>query len=266
MSKQTDKPRFIFHGNAMPFGGRIVNIAGKPFLDTIPGAPSAALTVAGGRSRATSRGSSYRDFFRWGATLADAKGELRADGHYITRVTSSITDFQAKNKPFLFEADDLRMTMVSDHYVEGQPTIIPTQTLFGGMRLDGKPLELEWDDDLASYPTFNHFQEKYRSDEGFFRKYRTGAKQATDAAGFGEPLTRTPGGFVAFSFVRRIFWNKKKILGNHLYLRGFGSLYFGEVLMSESNRRVTTVRLVMGCTVDAEVACAEADPNGTWGG
>jgi hypothetical protein len=265
MSKQTDKPRFIFHGNAMPFGGRIVKIAGKPFLDTIPGAPSAALTVAGGGSRATSRGSSYRDVFRWGATLADAKGELRSDGHYITTVTSSLSNFQANNKPLLFEAGDLRITLISDHSEQGQPTIIPTQTLFDGLQLDRKPIELEWDDDLTSCPTFKHFEDKYHNDPAFFGKYRTGPKQPAGPADLTEPLARTPGGFVAFSFVRRIFWNKETIPGNHLYVKGFGSIYFGEVLMNESNRRVTMARLDMGCTVDARVACAEADPNGTWG-
>src|SRR6266849_6429765 len=99
MPQKTDKPRFIFHGNAVPFGGRIVSISGKPFLQTVPGPPSGSLAVVGGLSRAASTGSSYRDIFKWGATLADSQGELRADGHYITTVTSSIADVQAKNAP-----------------------------------------------------------------------------------------------------------------------------------------------------------------------
>ena len=113
MPKKSDKPRFIFHGNAMPFGGRMVSIGGKPFLDTIPGPPSGSLTVVGGWTRAASKGSSYRDLFSWGATLANSKGELRADGHFITTVTSSIADVRAKNDPFPFEAARLSIPLDS---------------------------------------------------------------------------------------------------------------------------------------------------------
>src|SRR5439155_2736171 len=114
MPKKPDKPRFIFHGNAMPFGGRMVSIGGKPFLDVIPGPPSGSLAVVGGWTRAVSKGSSYRDIFSWGATLANSRGELRADGHFITTVTSSIADVRAMNDPFPFEAGSLSITIVSD--------------------------------------------------------------------------------------------------------------------------------------------------------
>ena len=49
-----------------------------------------------------------------------------------------------------------------------------------------------------------------------------------------------------------------------LKLTGFGTIYFGEVLMNANNRRLTMVRLEMGSALKAGVAYAEADPNGTW--
>lgn len=239
---KTNRPRLIFHGNAVPFGGRIVSISGKPFLASIPGPPSSSLAVVGGWSRAPSTGSSYRDIFKWGDTVADSKGEMRADGHFITTVTSSIADVHAKNDPFSFEAGRLSITIVSDHFKpEEEPSIAPTEIVLEGLQLDGQPIELDRDTDLIDYPTFT----------GYCLKHPSGP--------------RTSGGYVVTSFVRSIRWKKKKIQGNVLSLKGFGSIYFGEVLMNEYNRRVTLVRLAMGSTVEAEAACAEADPNGTWG-
>jgi hypothetical protein len=242
MPQKSNKTRFIFHGNAVPFGGRIVSISGKPFLETIPGPPSGSLAVVGGWSRAASTGSSYRDIFRWGATLADSKGELRADGHYITTVTSSIADVHAKNDPFQFEAGRLSITIVSDNFrKDKEPGIASTEIVFEGLQLDGQPIEQDLNTDLSDYPTFSSYRLKHPSGP------------------------HTSGGYVVTSFVRSIRWKKKKIQGNVLSLKGFGSIYFGEVLMNEYNRRVTLVRLAMGSTIEAEAACAEADPNGTWG-
>ena len=49
-----------------------------------------------------------------------------------------------------------------------------------------------------------------------------------------------------------------------LRFEGFGSIYFGEVIMNEYNRRFTLVRVEMGSDVEANVAFAEGDPNGSW--
>ena len=266
MPQKTEKPRFIFHGNAMPFGGRMVSIGGKPFADTVPGPPSGSLAVIGGWTRAESKGSSYRDVFSWGATLANSKGELRADGHFITTVTSSIAGVRAKNDPFPFEAARLSITMVSDHYSpDEEPSIIATEIVFEDLKLDGQLIEPEWDKDLVDHPTFASFEREYQNNEKFFRKYQKTLKDPSREATFGDPMPRIDGGYVATSFVRSLRWKKKKYPGNVLTLKGFGSIYFGEVLMNENNRRVTLVRLAMGSTVEAEAAYAEADPNGTWG-
>ena len=108
-------PRFIFRGNAMPFGGRIIRINEIPHLATIVGPPAAALAVVGGLSHATGGASKPHESFSWGATLADAKGELLSNSHYVTTVTSSISKVWARNDPHVFEADVLRVSLVSDH-------------------------------------------------------------------------------------------------------------------------------------------------------
>lgn len=256
--------RFIFHGNAMPFGGRITKKGDAPFMATIPGPPAAALPVTGGHSRASSGSSKPHEAFGWGSTLAEAKGEQLAANRYQTTITSEITKIFANNKPHVFEADVLRIVLVSDHPNLKAPVIRIKEVVFGqklGMRLDGERIDVEYNDDLDKNPTFSAFQDRYQSNKDFFARHQALKKKVS----FGDPPPRTTAGYVQASIVRSVTWKKKKYPGNSLRLTGFGTIYFGEVLMNENNRRFTMVRLEMGSELGASCACAEADPNGTWG-
>jgi hypothetical protein len=261
----TERPRFIFHGNAMPFGGRITQKNNTTLLATIPGPPAAALAVTGGLSRATSGAAKPHEAFRWGSSIAEAKGELLPNDHYRTTVTSSISKVWAKNNPHVFEADVLRVTLVSDHFNLGPASIKITEVAFGGgatgIRLDGDPITVEYNDDLDKNPTLSAFEDKYQSNKAFFNRHQNPLKPVS----FGDPAPRTSGGYVLTSIVRRLQWKNKTFPGNTLTLTGFGTIYFGEVLMNADNRRLTMVRLQMGSDLGASAAYAEADPNGTWG-
>lgn len=258
--------RFIFHGTATPFGARIVSIGGKPHFEAIEGPPSSSLAVVGGLQRGVNTKTvSYQGIFGWGETLAESKGELRADGHHVTTVTSSIADVSAKNKPFLFTARKLSVTMVADQDQTGEPEIVPSEMIFQGLELDGEPIELEVDDDLAKFPTFAKFEKEYRRNQDFFDKYQVRLARGEGSGKFGERFPRTEGGYVLLSIVRSIRWKKKKIKGHILSLKGFGKIYFGEVLMRSNRRRVTLVRLAMGSDTGAQASCACSDQNGSWG-
>jgi len=170
----------------------------------------------------------------------------------------------AKNDPHTFEADVLRVTMVSDHVNLKPASIRITEVVFGGsggMELDNDRIEVEFNNDLNDAATLNDFEDKYQSNRDFFNRHQDPQKPVT----FGDPIPRTSGGYVATSIVRSVRWRNKVFPGNVLRLSGFGAIYFGEVLMNENNRRFTTVRLQMGSALGAEAGYAEADPNGTWG-
>ena len=250
----------------MPFGGRITKKDNSSLLAPIPGPPAAALAVVGGLSRAISGASKPHEAFSWGATLAEAKGDLLTNGHYQTTVTSSISQVWAKNDPHVFEADALKVTLVSDHANLDAASIRITEAVFGntlGMRLDGDRIEVQYNDDLDKNPTMNSFEDKYQSNKDFFNRHQNPLKPGS--VSFGDPIPRTSGGYAVTSIVSQVLWKNKTFPGNTLKLTGFGVIYFGEVLMNENNRRLTMVRLQMGSALGAEVAYAEADPNGTWG-
>ena len=265
MSRKQEGPRFIFHGNAMPFGGRIEAVSEIPQYELIKGPPSAALPVTGGWSIATSAGSHHRDWFQWGASVADCKGEWLGGQHYLTTVISSIADLSARNEPHVFEADYLRIKMISEHTgPDHAPHIVPREIVFGGLRLNRHPITVNYDHDFADFPTLTQFEQEYQKSESFFKKYQACLRHPFGAPTFGDPLPRTPGGYVAASFVRSVTWNGEEHPGHVLQVQGFGNIYFGEVLLNADNRRVTMVRLAMGCSLQASASGPEGDPNGTW--
>ena len=268
MPEKKSTRRFVFRGNALPLGGRIVRRGGQESHETIPGPPASALPVTGGKNKAVSRGSSYQDIFRWGATLAQSEGQILPDGTVRTTVTSSIADAYAHNKPHVFEAGLIRVSMVAEHPYEGQPSITPSELVFGGgkgMQLEGSPVELEFDNDLKDFPTFEAFEKEYQTNQAFFDKYQRCLTHPGGVCKFGEPLPRLHSGYVELSFVRRVRYKKKWRDGNVLYFKGFGRIHFGEVMMKESSRRVTMVRLAMGSDTGADLTLGEVDPNGSWG-
>jgi hypothetical protein len=156
--------------------------------------------------------------------------------------------------------------MVSDHFNLGPASIRITEAVFGGttgMKLGGDRIEVVYNDDLDKNPTFSGFQDKYQTNKAFFNRHQN--KLNPGNVSFGDPIPRTPGGYAITSIVRQVKWRGKTYNGNTLTLAGFGTIYFGEVLMNENNRRLTMVRLHMGSDLGAHAAYAEADPNGTWG-
>jgi hypothetical protein len=261
--------RFVYHGNAIPLGARIIRVGQEPTPLAVTSPPGSSLSVVGGFSHGESPGSSFRDIFSWGKCIAESSGTVTPDGAAVTTVIASVENVTATNAPIVFKAGLLRAEVVSNHPQSGQPSIAPKDVQFGGpegMTLDGKPVSVQTDlDDFQRYPTFEGFEKMFRSDASFFKKYRDRFLRAKKAVPkFGEPIPRVSGGYVICSIVESVSWNGTKTIGNVLTKEGFGSLYLGEVLMHEYNRRLTLVRLKMGSLVQAEAAYGEVDPNGSW--
>jgi hypothetical protein len=263
-------PRFIFRGNAMPFGARITKTNEKRSLDLVTSPPTAALTVVGGLSSARGGPAKPHPAFNWEATFAEARGEELRNRGYRTTVTSEIKTLWVRNDPHVFEVDVLRIKLVSDHAPVQRASIKIEEALFGGtetvspgMRLDREQITVQKNEDLNQCPTMEAFDDKFQSDPKFFKRHQHPHRKYK--VSFGDPIPRVFDGYAITSIVDSFTWRGTRYEGHVLTLEGFGTLYFGEVLMNEHNRRLTMVRLEMGSELGAEVACAEGDPNGTWG-
>jgi hypothetical protein len=166
--------------------------------------------------------------------------------------------------PHVFKADLLKLTLESTYPKQGQPSIIPTAS-FVRMFLDDQEITLSTDiQDFCSMPRLQDFDDAFKSKQSVYSKYKRRFLTRTGALPeFHQPIPRVSNGYVVCSFVNAVTWRGKTTPGNALQLTGFGTIYFGEVLMNEYSRRLTLVRLAMGSTVQADVALAEGDANGS---
>ena len=264
----TTTSRFVFRGSAVPIGGRVLSVRDDRTPYNLQSPPASALSVAGGHCDASSPGSVFRDIFSWGPTVAQSQGDQKSDGSHVTTVTSSIKNVRAANGPKnVFTVDQLKLTLVSTHPAEGQPSIVPTQVVFygdQGMFLNNQKITLSTDlDDFSKMSTLEQFDCEFKQNKSVWQKYRGRfLSKGSALPEFHQPIPRVSNGYVICSFVNAIKWGSKKINGNVLEVTGFGKIYFGEVLINEYSRRFTLVRLSMGSDVRAEVALAEGDSNG----
>lgn len=265
----TTSSRFVFRANAIPMSGRVLKIGNDPVSQNLPSPPASSLSVVGGFCQATAAGSIFRDIFSWGQCVAQSQGELKGDAH-VTTLTSSIQNVYAANGPNnIFTAGQLKLSLTSVHPKTGQPSIVPTEVIFGGdagMSLNKTKITVTTDlDDFRKLATLETFDAEFQQNDAVYKKYRDRfVTPEGKPPEWKQAIPRVSGGYVATSIVSSIKWGNKKYPGNVLRLEGFGSIYFGEVLMNEYNRRFTLVRLAMGSDVQAEVAFAEGDPNGSW--
>jgi hypothetical protein len=271
---QTSNPptytRFAFRGNAIPIGGRILQVKGDYTPYNLQSPPASALSVAGGHCDASSPGGVFRDIFSWGQTVAQSQGDEKQDGSHVATVTSSIMNVRAANGPHnVFTVDQLRLTLVSTHPKQGQPSVVPTQVMFHGdkgMFLNQRPITLTTDlDDFCRMSTLEQFDSEFKTNKAVWQKYRdrffTGGAPLPE---FHQPIPRVINGYVVCSLVNSVKWGNDITRGNALKVDGFGTIHFGEILMNEYSRRYTLVRLAMGSDVKAEVALGEGDSNGGW--
>jgi hypothetical protein len=269
--------RFIFHGNAVAAGVFITRI-GQDFEPKVPPVHGeSSLPVIGGHSESLVPGSDpkFSNVFSYGECRTQADGAVqRRVG--ITTVNASVREVRMINRPSQGEAADmnpiefhaglLSVAMRSTHPRKGEPRIeFAEKPHFDGLSLNNLPIEIELRQPLMDLSRMADLENKYRTNRKFFDDCRNAfmCPDPKRPPAFGQRIPRM-NGYALCSIVRSIKWGGERIEGHVLTKKGFGSIYFGEMLVHETNRRVTLVRVKMGSDTEAEATFAEGDPNGTW--
>ena len=275
--------RFVFRGNAAALGGQMVRPS--PIIIDLDGASS--LGVSGGRSQAQIKGRAFGDFIKFGSafTLAeglfdDAKRASEVSDHKgrqielnsTTTVTSEVRELAIGRKP-LFTTKRLRGTLVSrSPQGSGEPSIAPARdTTIQGVSIGGFGLSVN-------------------INCGFFQKYDTRSKVLAAAD---DPKTAAayknhfvagatvdghrPGraglvqrdGVVYTTIVKEIRWEGKpypgaKIDGHTVIVPDFGTVFFGELLIGGSERRLTMLRFDLGSPDGGWIDAGDSSSNGSY--
>ena len=216
----------------------------------------------------------FAEVFSYGECRTHARGFVE-DQNAMTTVSASVRDLRMVNRPSPGEADDLRpvefhaavlgVSVHSTHPRRGQARIQYATPQAEGLSLDNLPIELELRREFLDLDTMGEIEQRYRTDKAFFHDCRNAfmRRYSRQVPEFGSDIPRVRHHALT-SIVRAIRWGERRIEGHVLTKAGFGTIYFGEMLIHEYNRRLTLVRVKMGSDTDADGSFGESDPNGDW--
>ncbi len=261
------QPRFLFRANANSFGGRVYSRGGDPVEKPVPSPDSSSVSVVGGWCRSESGSGEFLDIFRWESSKTECLAEPIEYGQSRATAFASLRGLVAFNDPIKFRASELAVGLVATHPKRGrgQPDILMRDVQFGEMTLNDAPLTLEIDDEpFQKHCSMTSLDREFLENERFFDRVKSRVFSGGRKLKFGQRLPRS-GGFVSTSIVTSARYRGERIAGHSVYLEGFGSLYFGELLMNSFERRLSLVRLEMGSQARAVGMGGAVDTNGSWG-
>jgi hypothetical protein len=281
------KPRFIFHANASAMGGRI----GKPKDILIESGAASSLSAAGGLSTSRAAKGSVGDVLRFGSLATSAEGSFDDLAKWIetlcgdlsadtltttTKVSAEVRDVAVDAKA-AFTAKRIKGGFISrSPRGSGEPTIaLDEDTVIEGAAIGGFKLVVEINRKLfQQYDTLSKL--RTAADDPKFVK-QNGAHLFMTSAAPGRPAPPPAGRLVEFecgriygTIVKSIEWADKPypgavIDGNVITIPGCGDIYFGEIFLSASRRRLMMLRLEFCCPQPVMLMMSDAEDNGTWG-
>jgi hypothetical protein len=268
--------RFVFHGNAVGASVTIRAVGKKPFDLISPVHGQSSLPTIGGHSESVWPGSDprFEKIISYGECRTQADGVLSPE-QAVTTLSASVLNVRITNRPLPedspdpkdieFRASKLALSMRSTHAHHSPARIEFTEPpTFDGMTFDSRPLRVVFRKEFMELATMAELEARFLKDRDFFKDCRA-AFMPKDAKPlrFGQRIPRM-NGYALCSIVRGLQWGDQAIDGHALTLKGFGTIYFGEMLINDRNRRISLVRIKLGCENDGETTLVEGDPNGDW--
>jgi hypothetical protein len=279
MSHKANERMFWFRGGTMVVGGRIES----PVCDNIDAQGACVLPPTGGFAAASVDRFDYRNIIRFERAASTVSGQIVKDGREEAGETLVTVAIEGLNVLDVITADRVVARMTSRH-VKGErdrhadPEILPVGSHFENLRIGGIPVELTPYRELVreghhdallesrsgrageagSFPWIDSNGEALRPDDA-----------APEAPGLSRPDSRGDRARLAPLFdVGRIEAAVRSGSARHgahgIGIPGFGVVYFGEYLVTRASRRLTMLRIELGCPITGRIVCANVDSNGHW--
>lgn len=278
------KKRFVFHGNAAALGGRIV----RPKEIVIHPSCAASLPVTGGRSGSTLEATAFGDFVRFGSARTFAEGlfddlhqavehsHQRLDEHVMTAtttVTAEVKDLVIGTKPAL-TVKTVRATHVSKSAGGSNETSfhLADETVLEGVAIDGHTLIVNLNrEPFQQYGTRAKLvaaadDPKFVQDHGFCFFMRT-LLEGRPVPPRGRLVEER--GVIHGTLVKEIRWESTPfpgaVIDHHtVVVPDFGRIFFGEILITDSSRRLTMLRVKLGSPTGGDISATDVQNNGGW--
>lgn len=275
------KRRFMFHGDAVAIGGRIV----RPVHLVLDPKGASALPVTGGRTISRIKGRSFGRFVSFASALTSAEGFVQNPRHAVaisrglferenasttSRVRAEINKLSVGVRPKLM-AKRIIAALEGRSAPIGQESSVKVQShsSIEGVSIGGHRLVIKLSASL-------------------FQRCDTCAKLLAEAAapapslaksharhllgrvaGATDPPADTHEIAMHGTIVKSIRWAGKPypgatIDGHVVTVPNFGRIFFGEVAVAKMSRRLTMMRLELGSPVGGDAAFGDVQDNGTW--
>jgi hypothetical protein len=232
-----DKPnkKFLYHAHTTALAGTLR----KPFSEHIETQAGSALSVTGGVSNSRVEKFRHRDMLSCDAAYTTAVGHGEG-GLHTTLVTATVEYLNILN---MVTADRVVTRIASRHKLDGtEPSILTVGSHIDNLKIAGQPVEFEYDGDFLS--TWDTFAEA-----------KTGAAS--------KPGASVHDGMIGASIVKSIKAPAGlTVENNRIHFPEFGSIYLGELYIWRDRRKLTMMRLVLGCSHDGDVTICDGDGNG----
>ncbi|MGH9140216.1 MAG: hypothetical protein ACRD2I_03630 [Vicinamibacterales bacterium] len=276
--------RYVFHSHAAAFGGRIV----RPKDIVLEAGGASALLVTGGRSVAQLQRTQFDEFFTVESANTLAEGSFedtkalievthrRAQEQTlaaVSRARAEVNGLAIGRKPRL-SIGRIRAELTNRSAGHsGQPWFrIGKDTVIDGISIEGFKLVVELnirpftqcDTHAKILAAVDDKKFLSQSGETLFMSKRFGG-ESTPAF---RKLVRA-GNTIYATIVKSIRWDgrpfpKSEIHDNMVVLPDFGRVFFGEILISEYERRLTMVRMALGSDAGGSASGGDVSTNGSW--
>lgn len=226
--KKTDTSRFLYHAQGIGLGGFL----SSPADEALETQAAVSLPITGGYGRAASRDYSFHGFVSLREAHSYVSGKKSRTGIHETLVTSVV---EGLNILDVVTADRIvaRLVSSSSGAIGEQPKIGTIGSYFVNLRIKGVPVNV----DLFDEP------------EPVKAAPPSDKKQSPMAC---LPMLRgLPHGLQRY-----------ETGPNSLYIPEFGSIYLGELIVSQESKRLTMLRVELGCSAQGSVSSGTVEGDG----
>jgi len=286
--------RFLFHANSVAFAAHVR----RPDDFFIPAVASSCLPITGGLAQAESGPQRFNDIISFDSASSRAHGDYAdtrraADfthGNFEENHLSTNTFVESTLKGLKFEIPQdpvgdaapvvrrfsvenlhARLESVSDR--RSPVAFRSLETTIDGVSIDGYPLKVITAAHIfGQHDTYAKLVKAYEEDADFRKQYAscffpTGHEKHGLSGLLSKHEIPHADHTVVGTVVTRLKWEDKEppetvISGNRLAINGIGTIFFGEILVEESFRRITLLRFQLGSPYGADGSACELQSNG----
>jgi hypothetical protein len=216
----------------------------EPFQDNFGSVAATALASIGGTARARVENFEYRDIVSFKSAQTNLVGREAENGVHSTLTTTTIEGLNVMN---VLLVDRIVLRMASLHFMDpkAEASIRFVGSHFDNLRVAGQDVDIHYDAQvLAEWNTFS------RAKRGYLERYPDKQKDEDDIDTL--PLSIVDAVRVTDGLSTQ---------GNRIDFPDFGSIYLGEVVIQEEQRRITMMRVVLGCPHHGIMCMADGDGN-----